>query len=180
MSAGVILYGPPASGKDTVTEALTEADPQFALFRRIKCGNGRVTGYRVADPATVERLSAADDVVWSNEQYGAIYVVDRTGLADHLERGFPVVHLGQVAAVEAVTMATPTTVWLVIGLWCPRDLAAARLATRGSTDLGRRLAVWDATPPLKPPACTLNTELIQPAHAAALIAATVLDHVAIA
>lgn len=175
MTTGVILYGPPASGKDTITAALTVLDPRFAIFPRIKCGTGRRDGYRVVDRQSFDRLLAAGDVVWSNEQYGSTYVVDRTGLVERLEQGIPVVHLGQVAAVEAVTSATRATTWLVIGLWCPRDVAADRLQSRGSTDLPGRLAVWDATPSLPPPACTLNTGLVQARHAAQLIAATVLD-----
>lgn len=158
---------------------LTERDARFTLFRRIKFGSGSTTGYRIVDQATLGAISAADDVVWSNEQYGATYIVDRTGLVEHLEQGVPVLHLGQAAAIDAVIGAVPATTWLLIGLWCPRDVAAARLAKRGSADLVHRLAVWDATPPLRPPACTLNTALVRPAHAAALIAATVLDHVAV-
>jgi hypothetical protein len=41
---GVILYGPPGAGKDTVTAALTSPDARFQLFRRIKAGAGRTMG----------------------------------------------------------------------------------------------------------------------------------------
>ena len=173
MSSGVILYGPPASGKDTVTAALTVMDPRFALFSRLKCGDGRMAGYRVVDRNTLDALVLADEIVWSNVQYGATYAVDRGELADHLSRGTPVLHLGQVAAVDAVVAATPETSWFVVGLWCPRDVAAQRLECRGSGDALRRLAVWDSTPDLGPPASTLNTGLVQPRDAAHLIAATV-------
>lgn len=173
MSTGVILYGPPASGKDTVTAALIALDPRFALFSRLKCGDGRTAGYRVVDRGTLDALVLADDIVWSNEQYGATYAVDRPELVNQLRQGTPVVHLGQVAAVDAVVAATPETSWLVVGLWCPRDVATDRLERRGSGDALRRLAVWDSTPPLPPPASTLNTGLIQPQDAAHLIAATV-------
>lgn len=174
MTTGVILYGPPASGKDTVTDALAELDPRFVLFPRLKCGGGRTDGYRIIDRAGLDARRAAGDLLWSNEQYGATYAVDRSELADQLDRGTPVLHLGQVPAVEAVTSATPATAWLVVGLWCARTLAAERLERRGSADVGSRLAVWDATPSLPPPACTINTGLVRPHDAAQLIAATVL------
>lgn len=174
MTTGVLLYGPPASGKDTVTAALAALDPRFALFPRLKCGGGRTAGYRPVARPVLDALSAAGDIVWANEQYGAMYAVDRSGLEHHLHRGIPVLHLGQVPAVEAVTSATPATRWLVVGLWCPRSLAADRLEQRGSGDIARRLAVWDSTPSLPPPASTLNTGVVQPQDAAQLIAATVL------
>lgn len=40
-AAGVILYGPPGAGKDTVTAELVQQDPSYALFERLKAGPGR-------------------------------------------------------------------------------------------------------------------------------------------
>ncbi len=131
----------------------------------------------MTDRATLDALQAAGDITWSNEQYGATYAIDRSGLADQLDCGTPIVHLAQPEAIAAVLSATPTTRWLVIGLWCDRSTAARRLDRRDPVDVLRRLTVWDATPSLSPPACTLNTGLVQPRDAARLIAATVLNEV---
>jgi guanylate kinase len=173
MKAGVILYGPPAAGKDTVTGALNNLDPRFSLYHRLKCGSGRTETYRMITRAVLTKLHDANEIIWENQQYGSLYAVDRTGLAAHLNDGVPVLHLGQVAAVDAVQLATPDTLWFVVGLWCSRDTASKRLEGRGSKDTSRRLAVWDATPPLGPPATTLNTDLISAEDAADLIAATI-------
>ena len=43
MTSGVLLYGPPAVGKDTITRHLERIGP-FEQFRRLKCGPGRSTG----------------------------------------------------------------------------------------------------------------------------------------
>ncbi|MFD0564440.1 hypothetical protein ACFQ2M_22355 [Kitasatospora saccharophila] len=51
MKTGIILYGPPASGKDTITAALIEQDPRLAQFARLKIGGGRSQGYRMGTPA---------------------------------------------------------------------------------------------------------------------------------
>ncbi|MGH2941284.1 MAG: hypothetical protein ACRDLN_00705 [Solirubrobacteraceae bacterium] len=41
---GVALYGPPASGKDTITRALTELDARYVHYLRLKAGSGRSDG----------------------------------------------------------------------------------------------------------------------------------------
>jgi guanylate kinase len=178
MSRGVLLYGPPASGKDTVTRALAEADSRFSLFHRLKCGPGSRAGYRMTTAEQLAQLDSHHDVIWSNQQYGATYVIDRAGLTEHLDRAIPVVHVGQPAAVDAVLQRTPGTRWWVVALWCPRDVAAQRLQERETTDPGPRLDVWDSTPPLALPATTINTADYAPAAVAYLIttAVSLLSH----
>ena len=36
MNIGVILYGPPAAGKDTITGELLALDPRYRQFSRLK------------------------------------------------------------------------------------------------------------------------------------------------
>ncbi|MEU4118917.1 HAD-IA family hydrolase [Kitasatospora sp. NPDC028055] len=142
---GVILYGPPASGKDTVTGALTTLDPIFALFSRVKVGPGRSTGYRMGTPELLAQLRAtAGAVVYENSRYDSTYVTDRAGLDAAVEAGVPVMHLGQVDGVRAVLDSYPAD-WLTVLLWCPRESTAERSAGRGDTDTSARLAAWDAT-----------------------------------
>ncbi|WP_327071882.1 HAD family hydrolase [Kitasatospora sp. NBC_01302] len=141
---GVILYGPPASGKDTVTRALVALDPAFALFARVKVGPGRSTGYRMGSPELLARLRAADAVVYENSRYDAVYVTDRPGLHQAFAAGTPVMHLGQVEGVRAVLDGYPAA-WLTVLLWCPREATAARSVGRGDADTPARLAAWDAT-----------------------------------
>jgi guanylate kinase len=131
---GVILYGPPAAGKDTITAALHALDSRYVLFPRIKVGGGRQTGYHVVGEPYHDELRARGDVLWENHRYEAIYVVDRPGLVDRLAAHVPVVHLGQTEAVMAITTDTPDTRWLVVSLWCPRDIAAQRIRGRGDAD----------------------------------------------
>ena len=176
MSTGVLLYGPPASGKDSVTDALLALDPQFARFERLKAGPGNTRGYRMVSQAHVDAITASDDVVWANERYGATYVIDRPRLTEQLRHSIPVLHIGQPEAVDAVAQGFPEIDWLVIALWCPRDEAARRSSHRGDRDQRERLAAWDATPALPPPATTLNTQHHRPEAVARLIRdATVLQ-----
>jgi guanylate kinase len=166
---GVMLYGPPASGKDTVTKALHRLDPSCVLFPRLKVGGGRTTSYRMTDSASVEALRMRGDVIWENHRYGALYLIDRPALVHRLQHHVPVLHLGQPEAIDAVIAATPGTSWAIVALWCPREVAAQRLTARGSDDVAARLCAWDTTPPIARAALTLNTAKHSPDAAARLI-----------
>ncbi|WP_344833570.1 hypothetical protein [Actinocorallia longicatena] len=123
----------------------------------------------MATEQEIEQLRASGGIVWENGRYGAVYVVDRPALRESLDDGFPVVHLGQVEAVRAVVEAVPGAAWLVVSLWCPRDVAAARVVGRGSTDLDARLRAWDETEPLPDADLTINTAEVAPEQAAKAI-----------
>jgi guanylate kinase len=149
MSAqGVILYGPPASGKDTVTRELACIDPRFALFHRLKVGEPPMTTYRPISRPDLDDLISAGQIAWRNDRYATTYAVDIPALTEHLTEHISILHLGQAQAVDAIRNATPAARWLVIDLWCDRVTALARLHGRGSTDIAERLTVWDATEPL--------------------------------
>lgn len=141
---GVILYGPPASGKDTVTRALTRMNHVFSHFLRLKVGGGRTAGYELISAAEASMLQRRGDILYENTRYGNRYLVDRPRLVGMFENGLvPVVHLGQVAGVRAVS-SYPAN-WLSVLLWCPRETTEQRVSARGSTDVDARLTAWDET-----------------------------------
>ncbi|WP_330289974.1 phosphotransferase-like protein [Streptomyces sp. NBC_00576] len=145
MRQGILLYGPPAAGKDTITAALTELDARYVPFTRLKIGTGKTKGYRMGTPEQLAELEARGDVIYRNDQYGNIYVVDRPGLEQAMEGGrIPVVHLGQVVGTEQVTALFPAH-WVRVLLWCSKETTARRSPQRGDADTAARLAAWDAT-----------------------------------
>lgn len=174
MNPGVILYGAPATGKDTITTELV-ARGGFQHFHRVKCGPGRTTGYRVVDQTELEAmLESPGEAVWVNERYGATYVIDRTHLVSTLMSGVaPVVHLGQPAAIEAVKDSTPEGRWLVVELICPRDVGVSRIVARSTGDTEARIAAFDSTPLLLKPDLRLNTAATSAERAAEAITAAV-------
>lgn len=174
---GVLLYGPPAAGKDTVTAALTRLDPRYRLAQRLKAGPGRTTGYRMTSIETIDALTAAGHVLWRNSRYGATYATDRPHLDALLHAGLiPILHLGQPAAVDAIRAATPDIDWTVVELWCPRPVAATRIAARCTGDTDTRLAAYDTTARLPHPSLRIITSNHTPDHAAALIDRAVRRH----
>ncbi|MGW6358501.1 phosphotransferase-like protein [Streptomyces sp. NPDC055092] len=141
---GVILYGPPAAGKDTVTTELTELSSKYAQFRRLKVGTGKSAGYRMGTAEQLLKLETAGEVVYANARYGNTYVIDQPGVDAAFAAGVPVVHLGQVDGIQALVDGYPAD-WTMVLLWCPREVSAQRSAGRGDRDTTARLAAWDAT-----------------------------------
>lgn len=142
--SGVILYGPPGSGKDTITAELTRLRPEFALFKRLKAGPGRTAGYRLTTPAHIEQLSRGGELLYRNARYNAEYAIDRPGLTALVEGGHvPVLHMGQVAGAKAVA-AFPLH-WIRVLLWCPVATTESRSIDRGDKDVDARVKVWHET-----------------------------------
>lgn len=171
---GVILYGPPAAGKDTVTAALTELNSRYAQFARLKVGSGKSADYRMGTAKQLHELEAAGDVVYTNTRYGNTYAIDRPGVDAAFAAGVPVVHLGQVDGIRALVDGYLAD-WSVVLLWCPREVTEQRSAGRGDIDTAARLAAWDATREdlnARPGTAwdlTVDTTVVAPQDAARLI-----------
>lgn len=165
----IILYGPPAAGKDTVTKALTSLDSRYSLYRRLKVGPGRTAGYKMGSPELLRSLRSSGKIVWENSRYGATYVIDKDNLDNAISDFVPVLHLGQPDAVVALQKARSDVTWLVAHLWCPREIAVERIAARATGDTADRLQAWDDTPDLPDAALRLNTAVLSATQAAAAI-----------
>ncbi|WP_228799571.1 hypothetical protein [Nocardia nova] len=149
-------------------------DPRFRLYQRMKVGAGRTAGYRIAPAEALSELEVAGSVIYSNRRYGATYVIDRPELDTMLAAGdIPVLHVGQPEAVEALLSSEPAIRWVVAELWCPRDIAEARIAARATGDTAARLEAWDATPHLTSTDLRIDTSHVAPPGAAQLIAEAV-------
>lgn len=177
MTRGIVLYGAPATGKDTVTNALSDA---FVMVPRLKYGPGRTTGYRMITNADLDVLrSKPDEVLWETQRYSAHYMLTRSDVLSVAESSIPVVHVGQSSAVTAVTSGVPELSWLVVELQCPRGVAAERIAARGTDDDFERLTRWDETPRLDAADLVVDTSVMTPAKAAQQITRSIAPPVVV-
>ncbi|MGP4026141.1 guanylate kinase [Actinomadura sp. 3N407] len=144
-SHGVILYGPPTSGKDTVTAELARQDTRYAPLPKLKVGTGRTTGYRHISPADLDKLRAIGRLAVETHRYGNVYAVDRDDVAALVEADrIPVVHMGNLADLQRLRAAVPLD-WTAVLLWIPRAVCADRSKHRGDVDTPIRLQAWDET-----------------------------------
>jgi guanylate kinase len=171
----VILYGPPASGKSTITKQLERIDDRYRLFQRLKAGTGRISEYRITTRDRIRDLSAAGEIVWANERYGSVYVIDRPHLRRMIEAGcIPILHVGQRDAVDSIVSAVPTVQVTTVSLTCPREIALQRIANRETGDTLDRVAAYDATEQFIDADLTIDTSVVGPVEAADLIIEKVL------
>lgn len=142
---GIVLYGPPASGKDTVTAALHRLDPRFVLLPKLKAGTGRAEGYEFVTAEQLEKLRGVGRLVAETHRYGNVYAVDRQTIDDMEAAGnVPVAHMGNIGDLRRLVGRAPDS-WLRVLLWIPREITEQRSIARGDADTGKRLTAWDET-----------------------------------
>ncbi|MFF4431995.1 guanylate kinase [Streptomyces sp. NPDC001513] len=183
-SGGVVLFGPPTAGKDTVSTALTGLDARYGQLTKIKVGSGRTTGYRMADGEELSALRAAGRVVLETRRYGNTYAIDRDDLDAMTGAGrIPIVHIGSIEHLRSFTAAVREP-WLCVLLWVPRDVCEQRSRGRGDRDTADRLVAWDealadlgtAADGEEPFDLLLRTDRTDPAGAAETIARAHAQH----
>lgn len=130
--------------------------------------------YRITTHDRIKDLQAAGEVVWITERYGAVYAIDRSHLRRMVEEGrIPVLHVGQLGAVDEIVSAVPDAQVTTVSLTCPRDLAIQRITDRATGDTADRIAAYDDTEQFADADLTINTSAVAPIEAAGMIASKV-------
>ncbi|MFC4535286.1 guanylate kinase [Sphaerisporangium dianthi] len=140
---GVVLYGPPTSGKSTTTSALHRLDSRFRLLRKLKVGTGRAEEYHLVTAARLDELRQAGRTVAETHRYGNTYAIDRAEVNAMTAAGLiPVAHIGNIPDLRHLVGRDP---WLRVLLWVPREVCQQRSRQRGDVDTAQRLTAWDET-----------------------------------
>ncbi|GAA4534833.1 hypothetical protein GCM10023096_82510 [Nonomuraea ferruginea] len=170
----MVLYGPPASGKSTVTAALTALDPRFVLLRKLKAGIPRGSEYEFVSFERLVELRNSGRLLVESHRYGNAYAVDRRQVEQITEAGqIPVVHVGNIPDIRRLAAFGP---WLAVLLWVSREACEQRSRQRGDGDTAQRLRAWDETLADLDAhddglfACRFQTDEIAPAKVARLMA----------
>ncbi|MET8007646.1 guanylate kinase [Nonomuraea glycinis] len=177
---GVVLCGPPASGKSTVTPTLTALDPRFVLLRKLKAGTWRGSEYEFVSFERLAELRAAGRLLVETHRYGNAYAVDRHQIERITDAGeVPVVHMGNIPDIRRLVAAEP---WLPVMLWVSRETCERRSRQRGDSDTAQRSRAWDETSAdlrshtdsVFP--CRIDADGVTPAEIARQVAGTFFEH----
>ena len=141
---GVILYGPPGSGKSTITKLLQQTLRGGTKIRLIKVANGTNDEYLHMSRAEFNKIEPFN-ILWSTERYGTTYAIRKDSIV-HLESSLtPIIELGQAKAIKAVEAATDYK-WFKVSLQCTKETAARRLTSRKRQE--ERIDNWHNTEPI--------------------------------
>jgi guanylate kinase len=138
----IVILGPPACGKDTITHVLTRLDSAYRLFPRLKVGGGRKEGYRLTTEESLNALIQSSQIIHVLERYGNSYAIDRPHLQKMFEQNLvPIVHCSAVRDYEELRRVLRPSLGIL--LWCTKGTCKTRLIQRGSSDIEARLEVWE-------------------------------------
>lgn len=144
MSATILLVGPPASGKDTITAALEQIDDRYVYFEKLKVGSGRTNGYRMTESAALDAMLSRGEIALLTSRYSSRYAVDYREITRLTEAGrTPVIHIGRIHDLLELRSNIRSQHMLTVLLKLPRDVAIERICARGTGDEKSRIAAYD-------------------------------------
>lgn len=131
----------PASGKDTITLALTQKYPQFIHFKKHKSGNAplKASYNHVTQEEFFQEVKEGNFLQY-NERYGNYYGIHKSYLKNVLESGkIPVIHFGKPSGFykfrEKLIQWNPQVDIINILLWEEMVVLEQRLKQRETSKL---------------------------------------------
>jgi guanylate kinase len=147
----ILLSGPPASGKDSVTNLLNERNTLFVNFLK-HCGcdlSAEKRGMESYVNISVEefkRMISNGDFIQYHKRYGRFYGVSKKLLNDYLNKGLvPVIHTGRIENLITLESKILNKVYKIL-IWAKRDDIQQRLDKRQNGDIieiNKRLEAYD-------------------------------------
>ena len=173
---GVILAGPPASGRRTVAFALTSLRRSYAHYPALTTERQALVDAARTTQSQLDELRSWAQLFVEFTCEGISYAYDHQRLNKLREQGrIPVACVDDIDVLRAFEQEADD--WLQVLLWCPRQEAERRLAStpdvhRTSAPAGLRR--WDRSTkrllrePLRFP-LSIRTDRMDPVHVAQIV-----------
>lgn len=125
----ILISGPPASGKDTLTRALGCIDPAYRMANKHKDSRAGSTHHIIVTPAAFDAMLEQGAFLQWHERYGRRYGLACRTVEDILaEGGFPIIHTGRLANLRMLQSVMPDAVSVL--LQAPLNVLTGRLSQR--------------------------------------------------
>ena len=141
----IIFSGMPASGKDTITEKLTQTDKQFVYLKKYRSvgKNDKLknTYYNVSEQEFLDKIKSGDFLQY-HKRYGRFYGIDKLTCRQMFEQNIiPVIHIGRIENYYTFCENIPdfekqynyTIRPVHIQLWETKEVLAERITGRDKT-----------------------------------------------
>lgn len=147
-TSSVLLSGTPASGKDTITEALAKLDSKFIHFRKHKIASGGKLddSYILVSAGEFDAIKMSGGFIQSHERYGRGYGVSVEEFDRVRNNGqIPVIHVGKYENLQSFRSYGLTDAFSVL-VFAERSVTQHRLIQRHgehSSEIAQRLDAYN-------------------------------------
>ncbi len=150
----IVFSGMPASGKDTVTEALCSLDSLFVPFKKHRSVGAsdklKDTYFNISAEEFEDKIKIGEFIQY-HERYGRYYGISENVLYEYLKNGaVPIIHIGRIENFYTLCRNMPAfekkygckTDVCHIQLWETMDVLKDRITARDKTEeeINKRLA----------------------------------------
>ncbi len=146
MKSIILLCGPPASGKDSITEAVCNIDKSFCHFKKHRAINKNANmdrnNYINISKDEFEKMIKNGDFIQYHKRYDRYYGISKQALADGISKNLNIIiHTGRIENLQELKKKINVNTISIL-LWAPIYLLRQRLQKRhpnNENEISRRL-----------------------------------------
>ncbi|MEH7224457.1 hypothetical protein V7112_11680 [Bacillus sp. JJ1566] len=144
----ILVCGPPASGKDTLTARLSKIDNRFWHFQKHRGIDGVIPNNQASSQyiniprSKFEEMIMRNEFIQYHQRYDRYYGISQKVLKDNINNGkIPIIHVGRIENLYELENKIEDKV-IKIFVWAPLNILEQRLNKRhpgNQAELERRL-----------------------------------------